>query len=298
MANEQTCIAALHQAAQRLGESPTKAQYEDLDITPAASTILRHCGGWNAAKARAGLETNPSKGSRIQPKPADVVLPNDTRWDELSQDQRWHYRHSDRNRARTLARRRRLRRWLHTYKLESDGCTRCGTSEPACLDFHHPDGAEKTMAVNEMVLYGYAREAIRAEIDACELLCANCHARVHQSQLVGMASLDVSDDDRVTRTALPDADETPLTTAERLRVWTSGYKADRGCRHCSVSDPRCLQFHHVGDDKTAAVSQMISDSYPVADVMTEIEKCVVLCANCHRMEHYEPPADPNDGSTD
>lgn len=35
----------------------------------ATSTTLRHCGGWNAAKGRAGLATNPSRGSRISPNP-------------------------------------------------------------------------------------------------------------------------------------------------------------------------------------------------------------------------------------
>jgi hypothetical protein len=34
---------------------------------------------------------------------------------------------------------------------------------------------------------------------------------------------------------------------------------------------------------------MIANSYPEEDVLTEVEKCTVLCANCHRKEHYQPP---------
>jgi hypothetical protein len=39
------CVHALREAAQLLGESPTKPQDEELGLTPAASTILRQCGG-------------------------------------------------------------------------------------------------------------------------------------------------------------------------------------------------------------------------------------------------------------
>ena len=34
---------------------------------------------------------------------------------------------------------------------------------------------------------------------------------------------------------------------------------------------------------------MITYGYGVAKLEAEIEKCDVLCANCHRREHYEIP---------
>jgi L-lysine 2,3-aminomutase len=33
------------------------------------------------------------------------------------------------------------------------------------------------------------------------------------------------------------------------------------------------------------VSELISASYPERDVLAEAERCVVLCANCHRKTH-------------
>ena len=42
---EQECLDALREAAERLGESPTKAAYEDLGLTPASATIIRVVGG-------------------------------------------------------------------------------------------------------------------------------------------------------------------------------------------------------------------------------------------------------------
>ncbi|MFB6080417.1 MAG: homing endonuclease associated repeat-containing protein [Haloferacaceae archaeon] len=113
-----------------LGDSPTKAQYEALGRTPSASTILRHCDGWNAAKSRAGLERNRSTGSRVAPKPDDVDPPEEMEWEESSQDQRWHYRHGEWNTRRTLERRRELRRWIHVYKAERMAAVGVGSRVP------------------------------------------------------------------------------------------------------------------------------------------------------------------------
>ncbi len=173
------CIRALREAADRLDESPTKAQYEALGLTPASATIQRVMGGWNHAKEAAGLATNPSTGTRIKPKPDDVELPDGLEWSELSQDQRWHYKNREWNRERTLHRRARHRAWVYEQKRRSDGCVRCDETDPACLDYHHRAGAEKEMTVCEMVTDGYSKDKLRAEMDKCELLCANCHRKEH-----------------------------------------------------------------------------------------------------------------------
>ncbi|WP_175507073.1 hypothetical protein [Halostagnicola kamekurae] len=44
MTTVEDCIAALEQAADRLEESPSKAQYESLGLTPASETIIRTMG--------------------------------------------------------------------------------------------------------------------------------------------------------------------------------------------------------------------------------------------------------------
>lgn len=177
--SEDDCVRVLREAVDRLGDSPTKADYEQLGLTPASATIQRVMGGWNAAKEAAGLETNPSTGSRVEAKPDDVELPDGLAWAELSQDQRWHYRNREWNRKRTLNRRARHRAWVYEQKARSDGCVRCDEGDPACLDYHHRDETEKEMTVSEMVTYGYAKTKLRAEMDKCVLLCANCHRKEH-----------------------------------------------------------------------------------------------------------------------
>lgn len=176
--SEDDCIEALRRAAEKLGESPTKAQYEDLGTTPASSTIVRVMGGWNEAKEAAGLETYRSTGPRHEPKPEDVVLPADESWEELSVDQRWHYRNVAWNTERTLRRRAELRAWAYEYKQASTGCVRCDEDDPACLDFHHVEG-NKEMSVSSMISHGYSKERLLDEIEKCEILCANCHRKEH-----------------------------------------------------------------------------------------------------------------------
>lgn len=209
MVTEDDCIRALKEAAQLLGDSPTKAQYEALDLTPAASTILRQCGGWTDAKRLAGLETNHSRGSRVAPKPDGVDLPEGLVWDELSQDQRWHYRNREWNTERSLERRRRLRLWVNERK-EERGCKNCEESDPACLDYHHRDAEQKVMKVSKVVTWGYSRENLQAEMNKCDVLCANCHRLKHHTVPDGITA---------------DAESSPETYCEPARHLTARQRA-------------------------------------------------------------------------
>ncbi len=192
MIAQETCFEALREAEQRLGESPTKAQYEQLGLTPSASTILRVTDGWNAAKEQAGLDTEYSRGPRLDPQPDNVTIPDELEWSELSADQRWHYRHRETNNERTKTRRGANRAWVYAYKRDVAMCIRCGEADPACLDFHHLDQASKEMAIGQMVTYGYSREKIRAEMEKCSILCSNCHRKEHYTVPAGVDTFSTS----------------------------------------------------------------------------------------------------------
>lgn len=72
----------------------------------------------------------------------------------------------------------------------------------------------------------------------------------------------------------------------RRRV-TDSIKAERGCADCGCSDPAVLEFHHVDrTTKTDTVGRMTGRS--LEQVLAEVEKCDVLCANCHRIRHASP----------
>lgn len=65
------------------------------------------------------------------------------------------------------------------------------------------------------------------------------------------------------------------------------------CISCGESDKACLDFHHLGD-KTRSISQLIHRGCATAALQIEIDKCEVLCANCHQKQHG--PTRITDGS--
>jgi 5-methylcytosine-specific restriction endonuclease McrA len=64
-------------------------------------------------------------------------------------------------------------------------------------------------------------------------------------------------------------------------------KMKHGCAHCGYKGkPEALDHHHVNpSDKTIAVASHWRTSYKQFEKMKkEWKKCIVLCANCHRIE--------------
>jgi excinuclease UvrABC ATPase subunit len=72
---------------------------------------------------------------------------------------------------------------------------------------------------------------------------------------------------------------------KEIREELKKYKHEKKCEVCREDHPRALDFHHVGD-KAHLVSSMVSNGYGITSIMKEIAKCKLLCANCHRLEHY------------
>lgn len=67
--------------------------------------------------------------------------------------------------------------WLREFK-KTLKCSRCPEDHPACLQFHHMDPTKKDLAVSNAVR-SWSRKRLLAEIEKCEVLCANCHAKEH-----------------------------------------------------------------------------------------------------------------------
>lgn len=69
----------------------------------------------------------------------------------------------------------------------------------------------------------------------------------------------------------------------------NAYKLGIGCSKCGYNKEACaLDFHHlIPSEKNKAISRMIDDSYKLDSIFNEIKKCIILCANCHRIEHFK-----------
>ncbi len=70
----------------------------------------------------------------------------------------------------------------------------------------------------------------------------------------------------------------------RSYIWE--LKGKTPCR-CGENRPECLDFHHVRGKKTAPVANTNLFNDSLKRVKAEIAKCDIVCANCHRAEHYK-----------
>lgn len=71
-----------------------------------------------------------------------------------------------------------------------------------------------------------------------------------------------------------------------VRKWLNEYRGTMACHRCGESDPVCLDFHH-RDPKTKdfRVGDTKAMGWGKKRLLVEIQKCVVVCANCHRKLH-------------
>lgn len=64
-------------------------------------------------------------------------------------------------------------------------------------------------------------------------------------------------------------------------------KAQKTCAKCGDNRGYVLDFHHINpEDKVETVARLTSQTHDLSLVYNEVEKCIVLCANCHREFHY------------
>ncbi len=64
------------------------------------------------------------------------------------------------------------------------------------------------------------------------------------------------------------------------------YKKTLSCKICGESESVCLDFHHIEpNEKEYNIALLKYSTGSFEKVKREIEKCVVLCANCQRKVH-------------
>jgi hypothetical protein len=65
------------------------------------------------------------------------------------------------------------------------------------------------------------------------------------------------------------------------------YFSSRCCVDCGNKDIRVLEFDHVRGTKSANVSLLLARGHSWGNILAEIIKCDLVCANCHRIRTFE-----------
>lgn len=72
-----------------------------------------------------------------------------------------------------------------------------------------------------------------------------------------------------------------------MKAFVDEYKKDKMCEICGLADFRVLEFHHARGKKEFCIGNVKKLGYGPKKIMEEIEKCDILCGNCHKILHYE-----------
>ncbi len=79
-----------------------------------------------------------------------------------------------------------------------------------------------------------------------------------------------------------------MISKTELREWVNHFKEDLPCGDCGrYLPPYVMDFdHRSGETKIGNISRLIGDGRSLTVIQTEIDKCDLVCANCHRIRTH------------
>ena len=70
----------------------------------------------------------------------------------------------------------------------------------------------------------------------------------------------------------------------KMRQWLDELKSKLKCP-CGVNHIAALTFHH-NNPKEKEIGKVVTNGWSKERILKEIEKCTVLCRNCHAILHW------------
>lgn len=175
-------------------------------------------------------------------------------------------------------------------------CSLCGYKKcMAALAFHHLDPTQKEFAVSKY----RKRSLLLEEVKKCILVCSNCHVEIHAQE----TERKFSPFNKIIKKCNVHGEayhysfkRKGTTNKETCAICMIGrqtkhrHKVKRTlvehlggkCQKCEYSkEIKALEFHHE-DRKIENVSKIRNLDL----ALKEVEKCSLLCKNCHMEEHW------------
>lgn len=82
------------------------------------------------------------------------------------------------HRRKVVERKRAIVAWVKEQKQK---CEYCSETDPVCLEFHHIDPKQKDINLANAANRGWGKKRLLEEIAKCEVVCSNCHRKLHWS---------------------------------------------------------------------------------------------------------------------
>lgn len=172
---------------------------------------------------------------------------------------------------------------LELVNLFGNKCNCCNKSfNQYVYQFHHIDPSEKDFEISK--LRSHTIKNVLPELQKCEMLCANCHSMKHiKIENWIFDALKTKDDF---------SDKSKYTS-----YYYSIYQNSRKQRAVEYLGGKChccggefhttiYEFHHVDPTTKLYTWKDLCVKSSWEFILEEINKCIVVCSNCHRDLHY------------
>lgn len=161
---------------------------------------------------------------------------------------------------------RKIKNKIEMIKILGGKCQNCGEDNIFKLVFHHIESQEKEL---KMANYKDSKFKLFDEIKKCKLLCNNCHREFHFN--------------------IDNKKDYSRRLGKRIYLNYKGVSCIKcGYDKCQAS----LTFHHRDPDikefSIGSISERINSINDIdKKIKEELDKCDILCANCHTVEHSD-----------
>lgn len=155
---------------------------------------------------------------------------------------------------------------------EKTPCQDCGNFFPHYkMDFDHREGVEKINTISRMVSLN-GMKCLKEEIAKCDIVCGNCHRT-----RIFIKTIDKSEYSKAYGAV------NQRKYRKIRRDFTSKIKESSPCTDCRQFYPfYVMEFDHLDrNTKSGNISKLIR-SHNIEKLQQEIDKCEVVCTNCHR----------------
>lgn len=152
-------------------------------------------------------------------------------------------------------------------------CVICGQDNIFTLEFDHIDPSTKRETISSLSRRAINYSHIETEIEKCQVLCTCCHRRKNHNTQSWYRVLE-------TENLTKDRKYKAKNVRRLLDVLST-----RSCVECGENDPIVLEFDHLDrTTKCDSIGNLIGRSRGWAKIQREIDKCQVLCSNCHKLK--------------
>ena len=160
---------------------------------------------------------------------------------------------------------KKIKNKIELIKLMGNCCQICGETNFIKLCFHHINENEKDFKISDALSLSFSK--LLNESKKCQLLCQNCHRELHFN--------------------IKNCIDKKFRIDKKIYLEYSG----GSCVECGYNKcPASLTFHHRDPLKKEFWIGKLCEKINSIDelnnkIKEEIDKCDLLCANCHRIVH-------------